>query len=283
MRNTATRATAESDARKGGARAQAYEVYGNLVALVVSEKLRGLPKEEIEDVVSRLWETLFSDGGRRLASFAGRAKYETWISKVALNAARNHLRRPRRLTVSLDGDSGYTLKDILGDGSPQPLQRLLTRELRMKVAAAVRGLPKRYREIVYARFYREWTAAEMAGRFHIAEETVYVRLSRAYRMLGSTLAGYVGPETGRRGAVFPRKGFDHLTAAQYVRLVESMSHPNAAPLPRQVAACSFCLGDLLAGNLLLRLLQGTLVPPSAQFAILSEFRHEKPYPPAPGS
>lgn len=180
-----------------GAKRELYETHRSLVSFVVSQKLRGLPTEEAEDVASALWAKLFDGRNGALAGFASRAKFSTWLSKVALNAARDHLRRNRIEYVSLDevrdgGEGTYTLHDVIGHRSPQPLDRLLARERRSEVSAAIRGLPKPYREVVFARFYREWTVPEIAQRFGIAEDTVYVRLHRAFRKLRKALGEHDG-------------------------------------------------------------------------------------------
>lgn len=71
------------------------------------------------------------------------------------------------------------LRDTLRDPSPDPLDRLLAMEARKDILLAVRDLPKIYRRVVVARFYRGLEAAQTAVRHGVAEDTVYVRLSRA--------------------------------------------------------------------------------------------------------
>lgn len=170
-----------------------YREYNGLVMAIISAKLFDAPRPEIEDVAAGVWAKLFSEGCRRLDGFAHRAKFSTWLAQVAKNAAKDHLRKKKLLSVPLDAalggdEDGRCLSDILPDGAPQPLDSLLDRETHAIVLAAVDGLPAIYRDVVRLRFFEGYPVAEIARRCGIDEDTVYVWLGRAFAKLRKATA-----------------------------------------------------------------------------------------------
>lgn len=162
-----------------------FRKYGGLIEDAVSWSLTGLSREDVEEVVSVVWLKLYAEDCSRLKSFAGRngASFATWLVRVARNAAMDYLRRrPAGRAVAVDDAAGG-----LPDGEPGLLERMVARETRKEVVLALRSLPRIYRRVVYARFYRDWSVPATAAAFGIDEDTVYVRLSRAYARLRSTL------------------------------------------------------------------------------------------------
>jgi RNA polymerase sigma factor (sigma-70 family) len=93
-----------------------------------------------------------------------------WVYRVALNWARTHLRGIARERNRLMFEPGYehTLPD------PQLIE-------------AVRALPTRYRAVVVARFFLDWSVDETARVLQIPTGTVKTRTHRALQRLRSAI------------------------------------------------------------------------------------------------
>lgn len=102
---------------------------------------------------------------------SGYDRPEGWVYRVALNWARGRYRKRKyELLGVLDVDRPHE--------SPVP---------DLDVIQAVGSLPTRYREIVVARYYLDWSTAEVAQALQIPEGTVKSRLSRALSRLATAL------------------------------------------------------------------------------------------------
>jgi len=98
---------------------------------------------------------------------------EGWVYRVALNWSRGLFRkRNRELLTAIDTDTARS--DSLPD---------------VDLIAAVERLSARHRAVVIARFYLDWSTAEVAGALDVAEGTVKSRLSRALDQLARDLGG----------------------------------------------------------------------------------------------
>jgi hypothetical protein len=156
-----------------------------------------------------------------------------------------------------DDENAHDLLDILPDRSPDPLNLLLAREFRKEVLSAVRRLPKIYRDVVYLKFYKRLDAAEIAGRCGIDEDTVYVRLARAFGKLREPLLGYCFAPGVSGAASCPdisRTGPRHLSAAEMLRLLDQASSMERGRVPApgrafaripdaHLSVCYGCFGE----------------------------------------
>jgi len=99
---------------------------------------------------------------------------EGWVYRVGLNWARGAFRK-RRYEILTDVDTDTELPDL-----PLP---------DTDVIEAVGHLSLRLRSVVVARYYLDWSTAEVAEALGIPEGTVKSRLSRALNRLGKELGG----------------------------------------------------------------------------------------------
>lgn len=91
---------------------------------------------------------------------------EGWIYRVGVNWAKTRLRkRSATPTGLLDHDGSL-------DDLPEP-----------ELLAAVEKLPLKFRSVVVARFFLDWSVAQTAAALDIPEGTVKTRQSRAIRSL----------------------------------------------------------------------------------------------------
>jgi RNA polymerase sigma-70 factor, ECF subfamily len=143
---------------------------------------------------------------RSLAKFRGHAKFSTWLVTIAVNEARQKLRKLKRASEdSLDevteGEEKAITPAPLTDWREIPLEALERKELREALRAAIAELPDIYRQIFTLRDLEELNVAEAAAALGINENMVKVRLHRARMMLQKRLAPYL------RTTAPARKGF----------------------------------------------------------------------------
>ncbi|MGB0125860.1 MAG: sigma-70 family RNA polymerase sigma factor [Silvibacterium sp.] len=139
-----------------------------------------------EDAADVAQET-FIKAFRNLWAFRGESKFSTWLVSIALNEARNRLRRQATIRiVSLDepqGEEGSVSPALLRDWRELPSEVVEREEIRKLLQRAVDMLPNIYRQIFLLRDVEEFTINDTAKVLHISTSLVKVRLHRARRML----------------------------------------------------------------------------------------------------
>ncbi len=110
-------------------------------------------------------------------------KFSTWLYTIAMNLAKNEIRRRVRSrgVVSLDklleatGDSG----GFVADPAPGPERLYRRRDVESKVAAAVARLPRKFREVIVLRDIQQLSYDEIGEVLRIPGGTVRSRINRA--------------------------------------------------------------------------------------------------------
>jgi RNA polymerase sigma-70 factor, ECF subfamily len=133
---------------------------------------------------------------RNLGKFRGHAKFSTWLLTIAVNEARQKLRKTRRaseesLDEVVEGEEKPVSPAPLTDWREIPLEALERKELREALRSAITELPDIYRQIFTLRDIEELNVAETAAALGINENMVKVRLHRARMMLQRRLAPYL--------------------------------------------------------------------------------------------
>lgn len=159
---------------RGGDRIAQRSLYESLHCQVYRLMVRIVGWQDAEDVTQQVFLQVF----RQMDQFAGHSKFETWLYRLAMNEALQHLRKERRwkhqplthepMSRNNREDEQTEGKDVL----EQALARLEPELRSLFVLREVEGLS--YREI-----------AETMG---IPEGTVGSRLNRARRELQQHLA-----------------------------------------------------------------------------------------------
>jgi len=114
---------------------------------------------------------------RALASWEKIGSYERpqgWVYRVGLNWSRGLFRKRRYEVLTCAVRDAEPRPDALPD---------------IDVLRAVGRLSTRLRPVVVARYYLDWSVAEIAEALDIPEGTVKSRLSRALKRLGRELGG----------------------------------------------------------------------------------------------
>ncbi len=135
---------------------------------------------EAEDAMQEAYVSAFA----HLKDFGGRARFSTWLVRIAVYESLGRLRRDKRL-ASLD-DVELEEEPMATTRSPE--QAVGDRELRVVLEQAVDGLPIGFRTVFMMRAVEEMSVTETAEALEIPEETVRTRLHRARGLLQQNLA-----------------------------------------------------------------------------------------------
>ncbi len=127
-----------------------------------------------------------------LDQFAGRARFSTWLTKIAVHESLARVRRARRF-VDIDSVSelsGEQERMVSPEHSPE--QAVFDRELRTALETAIDTLPEIYRSVFVMREIEGLDTAETSECLDITEESVKVRLHRARGILRQQLYAQSG-------------------------------------------------------------------------------------------
>ena len=151
-----------------------------------------------------------------LEQFAGRARFSTWLTRIAVHEALARVRRRGRAReVEMPDADGSA--DAARSTQPSPEQELLALELGRVLEGALDALPRAARTVFVLREVEGLSTAECAGCLEVSEDAVKTRLHRAKTQLRRELferAGLV-----RRDAfAFHATRCDRVVAAVLARL-----------------------------------------------------------------
>ena len=154
-------------------------------------------REDTEDVVQEVFLAAYG----AIPGFRGEAKLSTWLQRIAVTRALNHLDRSaekvRRASWSFDeapgaGDGAAAVAGpapVPASTAPSPLQALEANELRRRLAACLGRLPAVWRTILTLRDAEEQSYEQIAAMLRIALGTVRSRLARARLALRRCVEG----------------------------------------------------------------------------------------------
>jgi|GEM_PF-325273 len=151
------------------------------------------------DLAADLTQDAYRKAWAALASFDGRARFATWLYRIAYTTFLNHARRPH-LVVPLEergttGATGPADADLPppdrdgghADASPLPDEALAERRSRERLRRAVLALPEELRYTVTARYWGDHSAAEIGRQEGITATAVRKRLRKANTLLAARL------------------------------------------------------------------------------------------------
>lgn len=140
-----------------------------------------------------LTQDVFVKAYRALADFRGGAAFETWVTRITINAVRDVIRRRKPVVafgdLRSDGEeNGPELPARLdpADGT-SPERDLMSREIRRRIADALLALSPRQRAVFVMKHYEERSIAEIAAATGLDEGTIKSHLFRAARKLRERL------------------------------------------------------------------------------------------------
>ena len=139
---------------------------------------------------------------RALGSFRGDAQFYTWLHRIAVNTAKNHLvangRRPPTDDIDVADaeqyDSGIRLRD-----NDTPERELMRQQMEQTVMRAVEALPEELRTAITLREVEGLSYEEIAARMDCPIGTVRSRIFRAREAIEQELAPLLdGEEASER-------------------------------------------------------------------------------------
>ena len=177
--------------------------YERMVYLAILTMLRN--EQEAEDASQEVMINAF----RHLKSFRGESKFSTWLVTIAMNEARQRLRKAKAAPVdSLDEGKedreGDFTPAVLTDWREIPSEALEKKEMRQILRQAMDQLPPIYREVLVLRDLEELNQEETASALGINVPLVKVRLHRARMMLQKLLAPTLRPAAPAKKGFFGR-------------------------------------------------------------------------------
>jgi RNA polymerase sigma-70 factor (ECF subfamily) len=147
---------------------------------------------EAEDVMQDAYVRAYE----HLDQFAGRAKFSTWLTRIAVHEALARQRRGNRyqeLAPVSEGDRGDPM-DGFASMALNPEEQASNSQIRGLLEDAVEQLPDAYRTVFMLRDVEEMSTTDTANVLEITEENVKVRLHRARALLRKSLYARAGME-----------------------------------------------------------------------------------------
>ena len=132
---------------------------------------------------------------KHIGSFQGTSSFYTWLYRIVMNLAIDHVRRARKV---VEFDDTVRKDDVAGDGSTMPRHPLSNpakvvarMELSQRIAAALAELPEYHRAVIVLREIEGLSYEEMAQVLDVPKGTIMSRLFHARRKMQERLEGYL--------------------------------------------------------------------------------------------
>jgi RNA polymerase sigma-70 factor (ECF subfamily) len=157
-----------------------YRTHRGHVARLV-QRILG-PDAEVEDVIQEAFIQVY----RSLPSFQGSSLLSTWIHRVAVNVALQHIRRRKRQRAGPVVMTSEPPEPVSND--PAPEEEVLWRDRMRKLYTALDTLSAKKRAVFVLHEIEGMSAEEVAKVMHAPLITVRTRLFYARKALYAALA-----------------------------------------------------------------------------------------------
>lgn len=142
---------------------------------------------DVEDVMQQAYISAY----QHLGGFQGRARFSTWLTRIAINEAYARLRKRHRVEPAPWEDEA-TLAHEPEAAGPTPEQIASRGEMQQLLERAVDALSVPNRTVFVLRAIEGLSTAETAECLKISEDAVKTRLHRANDALRQWLAAQIG-------------------------------------------------------------------------------------------
>jgi RNA polymerase sigma-70 factor, ECF subfamily len=138
-------------------------------------------------------QDIFVKAFRALPEFQGQSAFETWLTRIAINAVRDHIRRRKPVVYfsDLSSDPDDDCPELPAAFDPadgtSPERDLLSQDIRRRIAEALVALSPRQRAVFVMKHYEEKSIAEIGEATGLDEGTIKSHLFRAARKLRARL------------------------------------------------------------------------------------------------
>jgi RNA polymerase sigma-70 factor, ECF subfamily len=162
-----------------------FSRYQHKIVNLVGRYLRD--SEDVQDVVQEAFIKAF----RALPRFRGESAFYTWLYRIAINTAKNHIvarsRRPPGVDVEIDDAEHLDGADALRD-LENPESALARDELSAEIDSAIADLPDDLRSAVTLREFDGLTYEQIAEIMECPVGTVRSRIFRAREAIDRRIA-----------------------------------------------------------------------------------------------
>jgi RNA polymerase sigma-70 factor (ECF subfamily) len=180
--------------------AQAFEAlvekYRRRVCRLLTRFVRN--QSEVEDIA----QEAFIKAYRALKQFRGDAAFYTWLYRIAVNTAKNHLvaqgRRLPSLAGTDDNDSRLTDHSLQSCDPGTPESFLMAKQIAHAVDSAVQALPEELRVAIVLRELEGMSYEQIASLMQCPIGTVRSRIFRARESIAIRLRSLLGTPPGKR-------------------------------------------------------------------------------------
>jgi RNA polymerase sigma-70 factor, ECF subfamily len=162
--------------------------YQHRILALVSRFIRD--QSEVEDVC----QEAFIKAYRALPKFRGDSAFYTWLYRIAINTAKNHMvtkgRRPPGTDVDLgDADLAELPSELVDNGSPE--EKLSSNELHLLINNAIEELPEDLRTAFTLREFGGLSYEEITQIMDCPVGTVRSRIFRAREALDAVISPFI--------------------------------------------------------------------------------------------
>jgi RNA polymerase sigma-70 factor (ECF subfamily) len=164
------------------------EVHQRRASRIAYQYLRD--PSEADEAVQDAFVKVFA----HISSYREAWPFEVWFTRILINGCldrrKARARRERWLVPAEEASAADEYRaSVAGPPDASPEARLLSRERREKIAAAIDRLDGRQRTVFMLCHYGDWTPREVSAMTGLNESTVRVHLFRAARKLRALLGG----------------------------------------------------------------------------------------------
>jgi RNA polymerase sigma-70 factor (ECF subfamily) len=153
----------------------------NLIYRFIGDRTKS--QDVAQEVFLRVWQGV--------RDYSPKAKFTTWLYRIAANLCLNELKAPRRKKwlqlIQVDTDEQKGGENDLSDSSPSPEDLLLSRERSREIANALQSLPENQRMALILKRYDDLSYEEIARILNCSVAAVESLLVRAKKNLQEKL------------------------------------------------------------------------------------------------
>jgi RNA polymerase sigma-70 factor (ECF subfamily) len=168
---------------------------------------------DVEDVMQDAYVLAF----QHLDQFEGRARFSTWLTRIAVNEALARMHKSERIE-EWDAMSQHRRDAILTSReTSDPETEAASGELNRLLESSIESLPESYRTVVMLRDIEQMSTSDTAACLAITEDNVKVRLHRGRALLRKDLYARAGA-SAKEAFPFHAVRCDRVVAGVFARL-----------------------------------------------------------------
>lgn len=141
-----------------------------------------------EDDVRDIMQDAYVKAYLKLQQFNNQSSFSTWLIRIAINEALQHIRKNKRLLTNYGKtESLENVFQLPDTNQMNPEKQTITTETRVLVEQAVDRLPEKYKVVFVLQQVEGLTNPEIAACLKLTDSNVKVRLHRAKNLLKEEL------------------------------------------------------------------------------------------------